>query len=136
MGMYEDRARVKMANYRAAASGTTDEKAILAPELFDRWSAESVAYAVGDRVRYGDLLYKCLTAHTSQESWTPDAAPSLWVRIDDPAIEWPEWRQPTGATDAYPKGAKVSHNGKHWISDLDANVWEPGVSGWTEYTKV
>lgn len=136
MGMYEDRARVKMANYRAASSGTTDEKAILAPELFDRWSAESVAYAVGDRVRYGDLLYKCLTAHTSQESWTPDAAPSLWVRIDDPAIEWPEWRQPQGSTDAYPKGAKVSHNGKRWISDLDANVWEPGVSGWTEYTEV
>lgn len=136
MGMYEDRARVKMANYRAAASGTTDEKAILAPELFDRWRAESVAYAVGDRVRYGDLLYKCLTAHTSQESWTPDAAPSLWVRIDDPAIEWPEWRQPQGSTDAYAKGAKVSHNGKRWISDLDANVWEPGVSGWTEYTKV
>ena len=136
MGMYEDRARVKMANYRAAASGTTDEKAILAPELFDRWSAASVAYAVGDRVRYGDLLYKCLTAHTSQESWTPDAAPSLWVRIDDPAIEWPEWRQPQGSTDAYAKGAKVSHNGKRWISDLDANVWEPGVSGWTEYTEV
>ena len=136
MGMYEDRARVKMANYRAAASGTTDEKAILAPELFDRWSAESVAYAVGDRVRYGDLLYKCLTAHTSQESWSPDASPSLWVRIDDPAIEWPEWRQPQGSTDAYAKGAKVSHNGKHWISDLDANVWEPGVSGWTEYTEV
>lgn len=136
MGMYEDRARVKIANYRAAASGTTDEKAILAPELFDRWNAESVAYAVGDRVRYGDLLYKCLTAHTSQESWTPDAAPSLWVRIDDPAIEWPEWRQPQGSTDAYPKGAKVSHNGKRWISDLDANVWEPSVSGWTEYTEV
>lgn len=135
MGMYEDRARVKMANYRAAASGTPDEKAILAPELFDRWSAESVAYAVGDRVRYGDLLYKCLTAHTSQESWTPDAAPSLWVRIDDPAVEWPEWRQPQGSTDAYAKGAKVSHNGKRWISDLDANVWEPGVYGWTEQTE-
>ena len=83
MGMYEDRARVKMANYRAAASGTTDEKAILAPELFDRWSAESVAYAVGDRVRYGDLLYKCLTAHTSQESWEPDATPALWTVIDE-----------------------------------------------------
>ena len=135
MGMYEDRARVKMANYRAAASGTPDEKAILAPELFDRWSAESVAYAAGDRVRYGDLLYKCLTAHTSQESWTPDAAPSLWVRIDDPAVEWPEWRQPQGSTDAYAKGAKVSHNGKRWISDLDANVWEPGVYGWTEQTE-
>ena len=132
MGIYAEEAVQIMSRYRTAASGTTDEKAILAPELFDRWNAESVAYAVGDRVRYGDLLYKCLTAHTSQESWTPDAAPSLWVRIDDPAIEWPEWRQPTGATDAYPKDAKVSHNGKRWISDLDANVWEPGVSGWTE----
>ena len=39
------------------------------------------------------------------------------------------------STDAYPKGAKVSHNGKHWISDLDANVWEPGVYGWTEHTE-
>ena len=135
MGIYAEEAVQIMSRYRTAASGTTDEKAILAPELFDRWSAESVAYAVGDRVRYGDLLYKCLTAHTSQESWTPDAAPSLWVRIDDPAIEWPEWRQPQGSTDAYPKGAKVSHNGKRWISDLDANVWEPGVSGWTEYTE-
>lgn len=132
MGVYAERARQTIGRYRTAASGTTDEKAILAPELFDRWSAESVAYAVGDRVRYGDLLYKCLTEHTSQESWTPDAAPSLWVRIDDPAIEWPEWRQPQGSTDAYAKGAKVSHNGKRWISDVDANVWEPGVYGWTE----
>ena len=33
---------------------------------------------------------------------------------------------------SYSKGAKVSHNGKHWVSDVEANVWEPGVSGWTE----
>lgn len=42
------------------------------------------------------------------------------------------WIQPTGATDAYPAGAKVSHNSKHWISDVDNNVWEPGVFGWSE----
>ena len=30
------------------------------------------------------------------------------------------------------KDAKVSHNGKHWISNADGNVWEPGVYGWTE----
>lgn len=29
-------------------------------------------------------------------------------------------------------GDKVSHNDKHWISDVDSNVWEPGVYGWTE----
>ena len=31
------------------------------------------------------------------------------------------------------KGAKVSRNSKHWISDVDNNVWEPGVYGWSEY---
>ena len=28
----------------------------------------------------------------------------------------------------------TSHNGKHWTSDADGNVWEPGVYGWTEST--
>lgn len=32
----------------------------------------------------------------------------------------------------YSKGAKVSHNSKHWVSTADANVWEPGVYGWEE----
>ena len=43
-------------------------------------------------------------------------------------------KQPQGAADAYPKGAKVSHptSDRHWISDVDANVWMPGVYGWTE----
>lgn len=42
------------------------------------------------------------------------------------------WRQPTGAHDAYPLGAHVTHNGKEWESSVAANVWEPGVSGWQE----
>ena len=49
-----------------------------------------------------------------------------------PSEEYPEWVQPTGAHDAYAQGAKVSHNGKKWTSDIAANVWEPGVYGWTE----
>ena len=109
----------------------TDEQAWTAVALYHKWKI-GIDYSAGDRVRYGNLLYKCLTAHTSQESWTPDAAPSLWVRIDDPAVEWPEWRQPQGSTDAYAMGAKVSHNGKHWVSTADSNVWEPGVCGWEE----
>ena len=108
-----------------------DEQAILIPSVFPRWDS-TVTYQVGDRVQYGDLLYKCLLTHTAQESWTPDVSPSLWVRIDNPAEEWPQWRQPQGSEDAYGLGAKVSHNGKHWTSDTDGNVWEPGVYGWTE----
>ena len=114
-----------------AAVSLDDTDALTAVELFEKWQ-DDAEYSVNDRVRYGDTLYKCLTAHTSQSTWTPHDSPSLWVRVDDPSHEFPEWVQPTGATDAYPKGAKVSHNDRHWISDIDANVYEPGVYGWYE----
>ncbi len=111
--------------------GMTDEQALTEIALFPTWKIDH-EYAVNDRVQYEGKLYKCLTTHTSQSTWTPSDAPSLWVRIDDPAIEFPEWKQPTGAHDAYMTGDKVSHNEKHWISDVDNNVWMPGVYGWTE----
>ena len=44
----------------------------------------------------------------------------------------PAWVQPTGAGDAYPLGAQVTHNGHTWTSNYAANVWEPGVFGWTQ----
>ena len=108
-----------------------DEQALAEATFFPMWHDDK-SYAVDDRVRYGEKLYKCLQSHTAQADWTPDVAVSLWVRVDDPAIEWPDWRQPTGAQDAYAKGSKVSHNDKHWVSTADNNVWEPGVYGWDE----
>lgn len=113
------------------AVNLTDEEALTGIELFPVWK-EYGAYQTGDRVRYSDTLYKCLQDHTAQADWKPSEAVSLWVRVDDPSIEFPEWKQPTGAHDAYPKDAKVSHKGKHWISDIEANVYEPSVFGWTE----
>lgn len=120
-----------------AVKTLSDEEALTVVSIFPEWSADSVSYKKDDRVRYGDTLYKCLQDHISQSAWAPEDAVSLWVRTDDPAIEWPEWVQPTGAHDSYSKGAKVTHNGKKWISDIDANVWEPGTpsSNWTEYTE-
>ncbi|MBR2329363.1 MAG: alpha-amylase [Clostridia bacterium] len=129
MTVLEQAMQIRAAMDTASAT-LSDEQAAECAAMFPWWEA-TAHYKAGDRVRYGELLYKCLTEHDAQESWTPDAAPSLWVRIDDPAEEWPEWVQPTGATDAYAAGAKVSHNGSHWISDVDANTWEPGVYGWT-----
>lgn len=99
--------------------------------LFAEW-VPGVKYTVGNLRQYGGILYRCVQDHTSQEGWEPDKAASLWAVTSDPAEEWPAWSQPVGAHDAYSAGAKVSHNGKHWTSDLDGNVWEPGVSGWTE----
>ena len=99
--------------------------------LFDQW-AYPINYTVGQIRKYNDKLYKCVQAHTSQADWTPSAAASLWAVTGDPTVEWPDWSQPVGAHDAYEKGDKVAHGGKHWVSDVAANVWEPGVYGWTE----
>ena len=99
--------------------------------LFAEW-VPGVKYTVGNLRQYGGILYRCVQAHTSQEGWEPDKAASLWAVTSDPAEEWPAWSQPVGAHDAYSAGAKVSHKDKHWTSDLDGNVWEPGVFGWTE----
>lgn len=106
-----------------------DDEAESVTMLFEDWQTDTV-YSVGDRRKYDGLLYRCVQAHTSQADWTPPAVPALWVRTS--TEEWPEWIQPTGAHDAYSKGDKVSHNGKHWISDVDANIWEPGAYGWSE----
>lgn len=112
-----------------ATSYLDDEQAESVTDLFPAWEPDT-AYAVGDRRRYDDLLYRCVQAHTSEIGWEPPAVPALWVRTS--TEEWPEWTQPTGAQDAYNTGDKVSHNGKRWTSDVDGNVWEPGVYGWTE----
>ena len=112
-----------------ASLSLTDEDALQAVELYPAWQA-GTAYTVDERIRYNSTLYRCVQAHTSQADWTPDVTPALWTVVS--LEEWPEWVQPTGAQDAYAKGDKVSHNDKHWISDTDGNVWEPGVYGWTE----
>lgn len=130
-----ERARQLRATVETLASEHLDDTdAVDNKELFPKWNSSGVNYEVGARVQYNSLLYKCLQTHTSQATWNPIDAVSLWTQIDNPGEEWPEWRQPAGAHDAYAKGYKVSHNGKHWISDVDNNVWEPGVYGWTEAT--
>ena len=86
----------------------------------------------GSYWRHADKLYRVNVGqgHTIQADWPPDQAVSLFSLSANPADEWPEWIQPTGAHNAYGKGAKVAHNGKRWISTADGNVWEPGVYGW------
>ncbi len=116
-----------------AAQSLDDSTALEAASLYPKWIA-GVSYEAGIRVRYGDILYSVLTAHTSQSDWTPDAAPSLFAKVlipDDTVI--PAWEQPD-STNPYMTGDKVSHNDKTWVSDVDNNVWEPGVYGWSEVT--
>jgi chitodextrinase len=117
-----------------AAASLSDEDALTGVELFPRWNENEISYAVGDRVFYNGILFKCLQTHTSQATWTPTDTPSLWTKvlIPDPEVI-PEWEQPD-STNPYMKDDKVTHNGKTWQSDIDNNVWEPGVYGWSEVT--
>lgn len=109
----------------------TDEQALSVPALYPAWRS-GVAYTTGQRVVFDGVLYKVLQDHTSQDDWTPDAAPSLFSRVLIPDGETiPEWVQPD-STNTYSKGDQVTHNGKTWVSDCDNNSWEPGVYGWTE----
>ena len=97
--------------------------------LFDEWTV-GTNYKQNYKVKHNNKLYRCLLDHTSQADWTPDVAVSLWVEISDPNEEYPEWKQPTGAHDAYKNGDKVSYKGDKYISTVDNNVWKPKEYGW------
>ena len=53
------------------------------------------------------------------------------------ADEWPEFKQPAGAHDAYYTGDKITYNGKHYVCIMPENVactYPPDVypAGWQE----
>lgn len=132
MGLIYDLATQTRTAINALTENTTDEVALQAVTLYDEWNGDSVEYKTGDRVRKNNILYKVLQDHISQSDWTPDAAHSLFAKVLIPdASVIHEWEQPD-STNPYSKGDKVTHNGKTWMSDVDGNVWEPGVYGWSE----
>lgn len=122
-------------NLQAQKAALTDEQIMATSTLWPGWSADSVSYSVDDIVRYGTKLYRCEQAHTSQASWTPDAAPSLWSSIDIAGDGVEVWTQPTGAHNAYNIGDKVHYPTKDdpiYVSTIDGNVWAPDAypQGW------
>lgn len=111
------------------SENATDEEALDNILAFPKWEVGK-NYVVDERIRYEDVLYEVLQSHTSQADWTPDIAVSLYVEVS--IEEYPEWKQPQGAHDAYNKGDRCSHLNKRWISAIDSNVYEPSVYGWDE----
>ena len=115
----------------SSTENLSDEEALEVAALYPTWSSKiGVSVSVGERLWYDEKLWKVIQAHTVQDNWTPDVTPSLYTEVS--IDEFPEWKQPLGSEDAYHLGDKVKHNDKHWISDVDNNVWEPGIYGWSE----
>ena len=109
-----------------------DATALNAISLYPHWTVD-LSVSVGDRYQYGEVLYRCVQAHTTQADWTPLMTPALWVVVS--LEDFPQWVQPTGGHDAYNTGDKVTHKDVKYVSDVDANVWEPGVYGWSVYVE-
>lgn len=113
----------------------TDEQAATVPDIYPEWRATE-SYSVGDRVRYSNGFYKCVTAHDAQADWNPSAASSLWAAIIDATVlpigEYPLWQQPE-STNPYMTGDIVTFGGQLWTSVIDNNVWAPGIYGWDIY---
>jgi hypothetical protein len=127
---YIENARKLRPIIEQAMQSVDGQDALDAVALYPAWAA-GIAYPVGMKVRFGGVLYRCLTAHTSQEDWMPDVSPSLWAKVLVEEGEILPWEQPE-STNPYNKGDKVTHDGKVWVSEIDGNIWQPGVYGWTE----
>ena len=119
------------------AETLSDAQALQVPMLFDDFDGNGVAYEVGKRVLYNDILYKVIQAHTSQAEWTPVAAPSLFAKVINETTDGsiPEFEQPD-STNPYMKGDRVIFNGKVYESLIDNNVYSPEAypAGWKEVT--
>lgn len=82
MMTYTERARALRPYIVKASASLEDADAVKAKELYARW-AVGVAVAVGDRLLYGERLYRATQAHTTQEGWEPDKVPAMFTVIDE-----------------------------------------------------
>ena len=114
----------------------SETEAMEIADLYEPWAAGK-AYRAGKIIKHGvnaegeTQLFSVVQAHTSQADWLPDATPSLYKAIGFAEDGTPIWTQPLGGHDAYAKGDEVRHKDQVWVSDMDGNVWEPGVYGWS-----
>ena len=86
------------------------------PNLFKSWKP-GVPYVENDRREYGEKLYKCIQAHTSQAGWEPENVPALWVVINvehDGSVE-----------DPIPAVAGMEYvYGKHYLDPEDGKIYK------------
>ena len=117
---------------KQARQVTDDTEALSLQVLYKQWNRQiGKTLQVGEYINHTDILYKVLQQHVAQDNWAPDVSPSLFAKVlVDPTGETVlDWEQPD-STNPYMKGDKVKHNGVIYESEVDNNVWEPGVYGW------
>ena len=117
---------------KQARQVTDDKEALSLQVLYKQWNKQiGKTLQVGEYINHNDILYKVLQQHVAQDNWAPDVSPSLFAKVlVDPTGETIlDWEQPD-STNPYMKGDKVKYNGVIYESEVDNNVWEPGIYGW------
>ena len=128
---FAQRARELRKSIELTTQTLDDAEALKVIELHPAWAPDKT-YSAAQKVRFDGVLYRCLQDHTSQETWTPTAAPSLWAKVLNPDPEViPDWEQPD-STNPYMKGDKVRFEGHIYQSLIDNNIWSPAAypAGW------
>lgn len=126
---YEDLLKIVI----AARPILSDELALNTYDMFPKWEdniglnvTQEMLDRGQDRYQHGGKLYKVLQPTLFQSQFEPGAEGMAALFLEVTLEEWPEWRQPTGAHDAYNTGDKVTYNGERYISKIDGNTTVPG----------
>ena len=121
---YED----LVAFIKQARETADDQTALKAKELYNEWEYEKtivgddgvkvkvpMVYAVGNRIRYDDKLYRCELAHTAEAHNTPDLIPALWVVINETNAGTIDDPIPAAKGMEYTKGLYYIEDGKIYL---------------------
>lgn len=126
----------KVSNQLVKATDLSDEVMQELINAYPSWES-GISVTVGELYSYNNKLYEVVQSHTTQADWTPDNTPALFNEVTPKHTEGgeeivAEWKQPTGAHDAYDTGDKVLYKGKIYKSKIDNNAHSPEAypDGW------
>lgn len=93
----------------------------------------------GHTTKYNDKVYRIIQSHRAVTGSEPGVANSLFrpVPVIYPGETYPRWNS-IGVLDSennWDLGDRVTWQGQQWESDIDNNIYEPGVSSWTNITQ-
>ena len=99
------------------------------PKEYDIWDT-GVWVKSGNYRELDGVDYECQRSHITSHDTNPSLRPDLWMQVDD---VWVEWVPPREDRTMYELGSKVTRFGIKWISELDGNIFPPGIYGWRKF---
>ena len=98
-----------------------------------KWNEFKFPYKKGERFKYNDIAYECVSDHTSEKSKNPTNSPERYKKVvkETEKPTYQEWKKGS----VYNEGDIVLHNGILWQCTWNNNSREPSnyALGWKKY---